>query len=92
MSECRQSGSAPSFDGLYVSLGIRNPSAAIGLASLALPFATFFAITSFLLRTQDLTVFLVTSIAYGFTTAAMLVPAVYEFDNAMGWTKAAVDK
>ncbi len=75
--------------GLYVSLGIRNPSPAIGLASLLLPFATFFAITSFLLRNQELTVFLVTTAAYGFTTAAMLVPAVYEFDIAMGRTKTA---
>jgi ABC-type transport system involved in multi-copper enzyme maturation permease subunit len=75
--------------GLYVSLGIRNPSPAIGLASLLLPFATFFAITSFLLRNQELTVFLVITAAYGFTTAAMLVPAVYEFDIAMGRTKTA---
>ena len=44
--------------GLYVALGFRNPSPAITLASLCLPFATFFAITSFLLRNQELTVFL----------------------------------
>jgi hypothetical protein len=75
--------------GLYVALGFRNPSPAITLASLSLPFATFFAITSFLLRNQELTVFLVVTIAYGFATAAMLVPAVYEFDIAMGRTKAA---
>ncbi len=78
--------------GLYVSLGIRNPSPAIGLASLLLPFATFFAITSFLLRNQELTVFLVITVAYGFTTAAMLVPAVYEFDIAMGRTKTAEEE
>jgi len=78
--------------GLYVSLGIRNPSAAIGLAALALPFATFFAITSFLLRNQELTVFIVTALAYGFTTTALLVPAVYEFDIAMGRTKTAGDE
>ena len=78
--------------GLYVALGIRNPSPAIGLASLLLPFATFFAITSFLLRNQELTVFLVITAAYGFTTAAMLVPAVYEFDIAMGRTKTAEEE
>lgn len=78
--------------GLYVALGFRNPSPAITLASLSLPFATFFAITSFLLRNQELTVFLVVSMAYGFATAAMLVPAVYEFDIAMGRTKAAGDE
>lgn len=78
--------------GLYVALGIRNPSPAITLASLTLPFATFFAITSFLLRDQEMTVFLVVALAYGFATAAMLVPAVYEFDIAMGRTKAAGDE
>jgi hypothetical protein len=31
-------------------------------------------------------VFLVTLAAYGFTTAALLIPAVYEFDVEMGRT------
>ena len=35
--------------GLYVVLGVRNPSTAIGLASFLCPFATFYAITSYLL-------------------------------------------
>ncbi len=69
--------------GLYVSLGSRNPSPAIGAASLLLPFATFYAIVSFLLG-FNLPVFLVTASAYGFTTAAMLIPALSEFDFAMG--------
>ncbi len=60
--------------GLYVSLGIRNPSPAILVASLLLPFATFYAITSYLLH-LTLAVFLVTAGAYSFTTAAMMVPA-----------------
>jgi hypothetical protein len=72
--------------GLYVSLGYRNPSSAILLASLTLPLATFYSITSFLLQ-HSLAVFLVTVLTYGFTTAAMMVPAVYEFDIAMGRTK-----
>jgi ABC-type transport system involved in multi-copper enzyme maturation permease subunit len=72
--------------GLYVSLGYRNPSAAIQLASLLLPLATFYSITSFLLQ-HSLAVFLVTTVTYGFTTAAMIIPAVYEFDIAMGRTK-----
>ena len=71
--------------GLYVALGGRNPSAAIGVASFACPFATFYAITSFLLG-HTLAVFLVAAAAYGFTTAAMLVPAIYEFDVATGRT------
>lgn len=71
--------------GLYVALGARNPSRAIGIASFLCPFATFYAITSFLLN-YTLAVFLVTAGAYGFMTAAMLVPAIYEFDVATGRT------
>jgi ABC-type Na+ efflux pump permease subunit len=71
--------------GLYVAMGARNPSAAIGVASFLCPFATFYAITSFFLD-YTLGVFLVTAAAYGFTTAAMLVPAIYEFDVATGRT------
>ena len=71
--------------GLYVALGARNPSTAIGVASFLCPFATFYAITSFVLD-YTLGVFLVTAAAYGFTTAAMLVPAIYEFDVATGRT------
>jgi ABC-type Na+ efflux pump permease subunit len=77
--------------GLFVTLGSRNPSAAIGLASLLLPFATFFAITNFLVDHQ-FEAFLVTAGTYGFTTAALLVPALYEFDIAMGRTKMAGDE
>ncbi len=71
--------------GLYVALGARNPSRAIGIASFVCPFATFYAITSFMLE-DTLAVFLVTAGAYGFMTAAMLVPAIYEFDVATGRT------
>ena len=45
--------------GLFVALGWRNASQAIFWASLALPFATFFVITSYLLGDYD-RVFLVT--------------------------------
>jgi ABC-type Na+ efflux pump permease subunit len=71
--------------GLFVALGWRNPSQAIFWASLLLPFATFFVITSFLIGDFD-RVFLVTVAAYGFATTAMLVPAVSEFDVALGRT------
>ncbi|MBX7166665.1 MAG: ABC transporter permease [Pirellulales bacterium] len=73
--------------GLYLALGARNPSPAIALASALCPFATFYAITSFLLE-YTLGVFLVTGLTYGFATAAMLVPALYEFDVATGRTTA----
>jgi hypothetical protein len=73
--------------GLYVALGAKNPSAAIALASAICPFATFYAITSFVLG-STLTVFLVTAATYGFAAAAMLIPAIYEFDVATGRTTA----
>jgi len=69
--------------GLYVALGVRNPSTAIAMASFFCPLATFYAVTSALLG-ATLGVFLVVVGAYGFATAAMLVPAVYEFDVATG--------
>ena len=70
---------------MFVALGVRNPSAAIGWASLACPVFTFVAITSFL-QQQTLGVFLVVAATYGFTTTAMLIPAIYEFDVATGRT------
>lgn len=73
--------------GLYVALGSRNPSAAIFIAAFACPFATFYAITSFLLN-YTLAVFLVVVATYGFTTIAMLIPAIDEFDVATGRTTA----
>ena len=71
--------------GLYVALGARNPSSAILLAALLVPFMTFYATVSFLLQ-HPLAVFLVVTTTYGFTTVALLVPALYEFDFAMGRT------
>jgi ABC-type Na+ efflux pump permease subunit len=69
--------------GLYVALGWRNPSRAISWAALLAPFATFYVITSYLLGKYD-SAFFVTCATYGFATAAMLVPAVSEFDIALG--------
>lgn len=70
---------------LYAVLGWRLDSTAIRLASCAAPAATFFIITNFLLHHYG-SAFLVTVVAYGFATAAMLVPAVAEFDVATGRT------
>jgi ABC-type transport system involved in multi-copper enzyme maturation permease subunit len=72
---------------MYVALGWRNPSSALGWASATTPFLTFFIITSFLLGNFG-TVFLLTVCTYGFATAAMLVPAIYVFDVATGRTSA----
>lgn len=71
--------------GLYAALGARNPSNAIGVASLLLPIATFYAITSFMIS-YNLGVFLVMAATYGFATTAMLMPAIFEFDVATGRT------
>lgn len=70
--------------GLYAALGYRNPSPAITVTAFLLPFLTFFAITSFILRDQELTVFSTITLSYGFATAAMLVPALSEFEFAFG--------
>lgn len=70
--------------GLYLAIGSRNPSPAITISSFLLPFLTFFAITSFILRDQELTVFSVVSCSYAFATAAMMIPALSEFDFAFG--------
>lgn len=78
--------------GLYVALGFRNPSAAIMWSSLLLPIATFFAIVSFVLGDRELTIFCVVAAMYGFTTMSMIVPAIAEFDIAMGRTKGASEE
>jgi hypothetical protein len=69
--------------GLYVALSGRNPSPAIALASLICPIGTFWAMTSFVMQ-YTLGVFLMTVVAYGFATAAMFVPAIFEFEIASG--------
>ena len=68
---------------LFAVLGWRNPSTAMALASIIAPFATFYAIVSFLLGSYSL-VALATLGTFGFATAAMLVPALSEFDIATG--------
>ncbi len=69
--------------GLFVSLTHRNPSLALSLAAGGLPFLTFYAMTEFLLR-GSLGVCFAILMAYGFTTVAMLIPAISEFDTALG--------
>lgn len=72
---------------LFAALAWRNPSRAMMLACFSAPLATFYAITSFLLANHS-GVFLATVGACGFFTAAMLVPALAEFDVATGRTTA----
>lgn len=72
---------------LFAALGWRNPSPAMALACGFAPFATFYALTSFLLGSYDF-VFLATVVTFGFATAAMLIPALSEFDVVTGRTSA----
>ena len=69
--------------GLYAALSARNPSPAIGWASAILPAVTFVGITGFL-QGNTLQVLLVVAVAYGFTTVALLVPAIGAFDLLTG--------
>ncbi len=71
--------------GLWASLSSRQPSPALSLAALSLPFMTFYALTGYLLG-NSLGVWLSIVVAYGFTSVAMLIPAVSEFDYALGRT------
>jgi len=73
--------------GLYMVMGFRTPSAAKAIAAFGCPLAAFYAMTSFLLE-YTLGVFLVVAAAYGFATAALLVPSLAEFDVATGRTTA----
>ena len=68
---------------LFAVLGWRNPSTAMGIASISAPFVTFFAITSFLVGDYSPAA-IATVLTFGFATAAMLVPALSEFDIATG--------
>jgi ABC-type transport system involved in multi-copper enzyme maturation permease subunit len=72
---------------LFVALGSRNPSPAIAWASMLAPFATFYVISTFLQGNYGGAA-LVTIAAYGFATAALLIPAIHEFDVATGRTTA----
>ncbi len=70
---------------LYASLTHKNPSVALTIAAGALPFLTFYSITEFLLE-GTLGVCFAICVGYGFATVAMLIPAISEFDVALGRT------
>ncbi|WP_298859743.1 ABC transporter permease subunit [uncultured Gimesia sp.] len=70
---------------LHSSLTYRNPSRALAISAWLLPFLTFYAITSFLLG-GTLGVLITILFAYGLPVLAMYIPAVSEFDVALGKT------
>ena len=72
---------------LFGSLGAKNPSNAIALVALLTPFWTFYCIIS-LINGDIMAAFLVSAGIYGFAILAMLVPAVGDFDIALGRTSA----
>jgi hypothetical protein len=76
--------------GLYIALGWNTPSPALVLASAILPFTMFYSITSLLLE-KYLSVILVVTFAYGFTTTAMIVPRLSEFIISTGRAKSIDD-
>jgi hypothetical protein len=72
---------------LFGSLGSKNPSRAIALVALLTPFWSFYCIIS-LLNGEFMAAFLFSAGIYGFALMAMLVPAVGDFDIALGRTNA----
>ncbi len=72
---------------LFGSLGAKNPSNAIALVAILTPFWTFYCIIS-LVNGDIMAAFLVSAGVYGFAILAMLVPAVGDFDIALGRTSA----
>lgn len=72
---------------LFGSLGARNPSNAIGMVALLTPFCSFYCVISLLIGNLA-GAFLVSMGVYGFALLAMLVPAVSDFDIALGRTSA----
>ncbi len=72
---------------LFGSMGARNPSHAIALVAVLTPFWTFYCIIS-LVNGDLMAAFLVSAGVYGFALLAMLVPAVGDFDIALGRTNA----
>jgi hypothetical protein len=72
---------------LFASLGAKNPSRAIALVALLTPFWSFYCVIS-LINQDILAAFLFSVGIYGFALLAMLVPAVSDFDIALGRTSA----
>jgi hypothetical protein len=71
--------------GLWSSLGRRNPSTALFMAAMLLPFLTFYSAVGFL-QGDTASVCAAVVFSYGFTVIAMLIPAISEFDYALGRT------
>jgi ABC-type Na+ efflux pump permease subunit len=89
---------AAAIGGLWWVLNGDRPSTALTLASWLCPLAVFYSVTNILIgrpgqqqSADPLLPFLVTTGAFGFTLAAMLIPLLSEFDVALGRTSAGGD-
>jgi ABC-type transport system involved in multi-copper enzyme maturation permease subunit len=71
--------------GLWMSLTHKNPSSALTVCAWVLPFLTFYGIVSYLLG-NTAAVFMSVLFPFGFTVAAILIPAISAFDVALGRT------
>lgn len=71
--------------GLWMSLTHKNPSSALTVCAWILPFLTFYGIVSYLLG-NTAAVFMSVLFPFGFTVAAILIPAISAFDVALGRT------
>ena len=72
--------------GLYIALGYNVPSPALVVACGLLPITMFYSITSLLIGSY-ISVFIVMSAAFGWTTLAMMVPRLSEFLVSTGRSK-----
>jgi hypothetical protein len=84
--------------GLWYVLCGDKPSAALTVAAWACPFAVFYTVTNLLIgrpggveSSDPMLPLLMTSGAFGFALAAMLVPLLSEFDVAIGRTSVGGD-
>ncbi len=82
-----------SIGGLWWILSAERPSKALTLASWLCPLAVYYTVTNIAIgnpitheSSDPLAPFLVMTIAFGFTIAAMIVPLLSEFDVALGRT------
>jgi ABC-type transport system involved in multi-copper enzyme maturation permease subunit len=89
---------ASAVGGLWWVLNGDRPSTALTLASWLCPLAVFYSVTNIIIgrpglhqSADPLLPFLVTTGAFGFALAAMLVPLLSEFDVALGRTSAGGD-
>lgn len=74
--------------GLFLALGSRNPSQAIGWTAALTPFWSFYCVIALFNGDDPLGIFAVGFSLYLFGLLAMLIPAVSDFDIALGRTSA----